>query len=65
MNMDPIAEEYNYMTPYQFASNNPVWNPVGNTEPSMVMDTENKRLILHPELDLVLEELNNTIMFQQ
>lgn len=26
MNMDPIAEEYNYMTPYQFASNNPVWN---------------------------------------
>ena len=37
MNMDPIAEEYNYMTPYQFASNNPLWNTVGNTEPSMVM----------------------------
>ena len=26
MNLDPIAEEYSYMTPYQFASNNPVWN---------------------------------------
>src|SRR5690554_907528 len=23
MNLDPIAEEYSYMTPYQFASNNP------------------------------------------